>query len=116
MSSQEGMQAQSGMIEKFKKAIELFITKDFDASLKLLEEILGEVEDPRDERFIRAFYEIIEGTKHIEQLNVDLGYQSLKSGYVKLKSYYPAYKGIYLSKFLESVEDSLIELRSVVSG
>jgi len=100
--------------EEFKKAVEKFIAKDFESSLNIFSKLLQKVDDPRDRKFLEGFYEVVEGTKHIEVLRIDVGYQSLRSGYLKLKSFYPSYKGISLSKFLESIEDSLVELRAFI--
>jgi hypothetical protein len=99
---------------EFKKAIERFIAKDFEASLKIFSQLLEKVEDPKDKKFLEGFYEVVEGTKYIEVLKIDLGYQSLRSGYLKLKSFYPVYKGVSLSAFLASVEESLVELRGFI--
>ena len=98
-----------------KEAVQLFTQRKFKHSLELLEQLLssGELSD-KDRRLVEGLYQVIDGTRLLENYKLEEGFKNLRAGYIKLKTFYPRYKDIYLAKFLEVLEDSLLELRTFI--
>ena len=99
--------------DELKEAIDLFTKGKFKNSLAIIETLLSsDTFSSKDMRLFEGLYEVIEGTRLLNNLKMEEGYSQLRSGYIKLRSFYPRYKDIYLAKFL----DILVKIDTCVLG
>ncbi len=99
--------------QKVKEIVDLFSTNEFELAIFKAEEIKDQLNENDEIEFINCLINVINAT-YIINSNGDLkeAYQLLLYSYDKLKSFRPFYKGLKLENFINSIQESIAEIKS----
>ena len=99
--------------QKLKEIVDLFSINEFELAIFKAEELKNELNETDEIEFVNCLINVIKAT-FIINYNGELSeaYKLLVYSYDKLKSFRPFYKGLKLENFINSIQESMAEIKS----
>jgi hypothetical protein len=101
--------------EKIREIVNYFSANEFEIAIFKANEIKEQLQLQDEIEFVDCLIDVIKATNIINS-NGDLkeAYKLLLDSYSKLKSFRPFYKGLRLENFINSIQESLAEIKNYI--
>jgi hypothetical protein len=101
--------------EKIREIVNYFSANEFEIAIFKANEIKEQLQLQEEIDFVDCLIDVIKATNIINS-NGDLkeAYKLLFDSYSKLKSFRPLYKGLRLENFINSIQESLAEIKNYI--
>jgi hypothetical protein len=101
--------------EKIREIVNYFSTNEFEMAIFKANEIKEQLQLQDEIEFVDCLIDVIKATNIINS-NGDLkeAYKLLFNSHSKLKSFRPFYKGLRLENFINSIQESLAEIKNYI--
>ncbi|MEN3014786.1 MAG: hypothetical protein ABDH21_01815 [bacterium] len=99
---------------KLKEIIEAFSSEDFELAIKKAEDFQKELQNQDEKIFVKNIIKIITAANLVNQQKLEESLQILESCYLELKNYSPTYKGLKVENLLQSVNQSIADIKAII--
>ncbi|MFN3478632.1 MAG: hypothetical protein ACK4ZM_04650 [bacterium] len=101
-------------IQKLKEVVDFFANENFDAAIQKAKKLKENIQNQDDIILIENIIKIISSAQLINQQKLEEALSLLESSYNTLKNYRPNYKGLKIENLLQSVNQSIIDIKSLI--
>ncbi|MFN4220436.1 MAG: hypothetical protein ACK4GJ_05920 [bacterium] len=101
-------------LQKLKEIVDFFANENFDAAIQKAKELKENIQNQDDIILIENIIKIISSAQLINQQKLEEALSLLESSYNTLKSYRPNYKGLKIENLLQSVNQSILDIKTLI--
>lgn len=99
---------------KLKEIIDIFASENFELAISKAKELEEVIQDNEEKSFIKNIIKVINAAKLVNQQNLEEAIKNLESSYSELKNFRPNYKGLKIENLLQSINQSIADIKSIM--
>jgi len=107
------MEQEDFLVGNIREIVKLFSEEKFDQALDKCKEVETLIINSEEKNFLENLKKVILAAIYINQQDLKKALELLESSYVELKKFRPNYKGMKLEGLIDSINQAIIDIKSL---
>ncbi len=103
-------------LSTLKEIIDIFALENYSFAIQKANKLYQEINNPEDKIFLQNIINIIKAADLINHQEIEEALKLLENAYHELKKFRPNYKGLKIENLLNSVNQSIIDLKLILKN
>lgn len=101
-------------ISELKKIVEIFSQEKYEQAIEESNQLQNKLIDPEEKSFVKNIANIIYATYLINKQELEKALEILENSYSELKKFSPNYKGLKVENLIQNINQSILDIKSII--